>query len=158
MITISLDEQGDFEGLKEKKNEPVFIGGILYDDRDDEADFENEKKRIEQYLRAVCEQVGAIYPQDLHVGDSRNGKKVRMVKIRLGETLNEFFSSTTLLVARSRRICFTSSIGLWKITRSTTSSAIWIYKLLAKSSRIRSLAASFINSLFPSLLFTIAKI
>ncbi len=91
MITISLDEQGDFEGLKEKKNEPVFIGGILYDDRDDEADFENEKKRIEQYLRAVCEQVGAVYPQDLHVGESRNGKKVREVKIRLGETLNEFF-------------------------------------------------------------------
>ena len=33
MITLSLDEFGDFEGLQNKK-EPVFIGGLLFDDAD----------------------------------------------------------------------------------------------------------------------------
>ena len=33
-ITIALDEQGDFENLEGKlEKAPVFIGGIIYDDK-----------------------------------------------------------------------------------------------------------------------------
>ena len=47
MITIALDEQGDFENLKHKlRSEPVFIGGIIYDDAGDSDDYDREKSHI----------------------------------------------------------------------------------------------------------------
>ena len=34
MLTITLDEQGDFENIQNKlETKPVFIGGIIYDDK-----------------------------------------------------------------------------------------------------------------------------
>ena len=48
MITIALDEQGDFENLNNKLNtEPVFIGGLLYDDTGDLQDYNTEKSRLQ---------------------------------------------------------------------------------------------------------------
>ena len=50
MFTIALDEQGDFENLNNKLNtEPVFIGGILYDDCGDSDDYDTEKRRLQSY-------------------------------------------------------------------------------------------------------------
>lgn len=98
MITISLDEQGDFEGIK-KEYAPIFIGGILYDDMGDNADYQNERKRIEGYLKAVCQSVGAKYSRDLHFRiDSQgrnNGACVAKVKEKLKQTLSEFIQKGT---------------------------------------------------------------
>ena len=48
MITITLDEQGDFEGVKDG-HAPVFIGGILYDDKGNVGDYYNEERRIDLF-------------------------------------------------------------------------------------------------------------
>lgn len=99
MITIALDEQGDFENLEGKLHtEPVFIGGIIYDDNEEPDDYETEKKRLRKYLENVCASVSATYPRDLHYmteGTSNNGKKVKDVKTKLGETIKEFFEHGT---------------------------------------------------------------
>ena len=59
MITIALDEQGDFENLSGKLTKtPVFIGGVVYDDCDEDIDYANEKKRLQKYLKNVCLSVG----------------------------------------------------------------------------------------------------
>ena len=99
MITIALDEQGDFENLGGKlENAPVFIGGIIYDDREDSADYDNEKKRLQKYLKSVCQSVGCRYPQDLHFasnGGENNGQKVALVKEKFTETIQEFLEQGT---------------------------------------------------------------
>lgn len=100
MLTITLDEQGDFEDLRNKLNEePVFIGGIIYDDEDWNEEFEKEQLRLEAYLQNVCESVGARYPRDLHYEALENGgnnsSSVRLVKKKMGETLQEFLQNGT---------------------------------------------------------------
>lgn len=64
MITIALDEQGNFEGLYDEKKTgaPIFIGGLVFDERGDETEYDNEHKRIAYYLKGVCEAVDGIYP------------------------------------------------------------------------------------------------
>lgn len=99
MITIALDEQGDFENLEGKlENTPVFIGGIVYDDIEDYTDYDNEKKRLQKYLKNVCLSVGCRYPQDLHFssdGNANNGQKVALVKEKFSETIKEFLEQGT---------------------------------------------------------------
>ncbi len=96
MLFISLDEQGDFENLGgHNDRDPMFIGGIIYDDKNVKADLSDEKKRINLYLKAVCAEVGATYPRDLHVGKNYNHKEVRLVKQKITETLPEFLESGT---------------------------------------------------------------
>lgn len=97
MLTIALDEQGDFEGLYDEKKTgaPIFIGGLVFDDQGKEQEHVLEKQRIHHYLKAICESEEASYPQDLHVNDSHNHAKVKRVKTRLGETLAEFMAEGT---------------------------------------------------------------
>lgn len=99
MITIALDEQGDFENLEGKlENEPVFIGGIIYDDNEDSVDYDNEKKRLQKYLKNVCLSVGCRYPQDLHFssdGNTNNGHKVALVKEKFSNTIKEYLELGT---------------------------------------------------------------
>ncbi len=80
-------------------NAPIFIGGIIYNDKDLENERDNEKKRINAYLERVCKRVGENYPGDLHVrsypGGGNNSAAVRKVKIKLGETLTEFFTKVS---------------------------------------------------------------
>lgn len=97
MITIALDEQGDFENLKGNlEKAPVFIGGIVYDDSDEETDYENEKKRLQKYLKNVCLSVGCRYPQDLHYSsDGSNSQNVAKVKVKFTDTIKEFFELGT---------------------------------------------------------------
>lgn len=94
MITIALDEQGDFENFYKKgaNTDFVFIGGIIYNDKGDGSDSNNERRRINRYLKCVCEEVGASYPRDLHVNNTGNAKVVRKVKKRITETLAGFLS------------------------------------------------------------------
>lgn len=99
MITIALDEQGDFENLEGKlEKAPVFIGGIIYDDVEDSDDYDNEKKRLQNYLKNVCLSVGCRYPQDLHFssdGDTNNGHKVALVKEKFSDTIREYLEQGT---------------------------------------------------------------
>lgn len=95
MITIALDEQGKFEEFYETGTDgnPVFIGGIIFDDYEDDKEYRQEKERIHHYLKAICEEAGATYPADLHVNNTGNAAKVRQVKMRIAETLSEFLIS-----------------------------------------------------------------
>lgn len=99
MFTIALDEQGDFENLQQKLDKnPVFIGGIIYDDKENNDDYENEKIRLQKYLQWVCESVQCNYPQDLHFyknAKGNNGKKVAAVKKQISRTIKEFIENAT---------------------------------------------------------------
>lgn len=134
MLTISLDEQGDFEGLK-NENKPVFIAGVIYDDLDDEGDRKAEKERIKAYYKAVVQDAlnnekaekekerpggGAafdssygsdfVFPLALHsVGDwFKDNNVVRPVKQQVSQTLGEFFQKGTY---RGCELFYKNSIG-----------------------------------------------
>lgn len=104
MLTFSLDEYGDFEGVK-GTNEPIYIAGLIYDDADDSRDTDIERKRIAAYYRAVIAEaaVGAAdpaeftYPGALHSNGSRTRDYlvVRPVKELVRKTLPEFIRSGT---------------------------------------------------------------
>lgn len=117
MLTISLDEQGDFENLDNKlRSAPVFIGGIIYDDFGNEKDLENESRRLKLYLKQVCESVEKRYPQDLHFSnDGNNGQNVKLVKQKFGETIEEFFSKGTI---EGQEILNTKRMGKYYIFTS----------------------------------------
>lgn len=99
MITIALDEQGDFENIEGKlENAPVFICGIIYDDNEDATDYDNEKKRLPKYLKNVCLSVECRYPQDLHYTteeNTNNGYKVARVKKKFSNTIKEYLEQGT---------------------------------------------------------------
>lgn len=95
MLTITLDEQGDFENIQNKlETEPVFIGGIIFDDKGIAGEKKNEIKRLKSYYKKVCSRVGTKFPKDLH----RNGNNCiqeAKTKAKVSETLKEFFEKGT---------------------------------------------------------------
>lgn len=97
MILIALDEQGDFENINnELDSKPVYIGGIIYDDKGNSKDLENERKRLGEYFKSVCKKSGTSYPIDLHCKrDLSNKKNVRETKITLTKTIKEFLDNGT---------------------------------------------------------------
>ena len=68
MITIALDEQGNFESLYDEKKTgaPIFIGGLVFDELGDEREYDNERRKISFYLQGICEEIGGSYPSSLH--------------------------------------------------------------------------------------------
>ena len=52
MFTYALDEYGDFEGLK-NAIEPIYIGGVIYDDHSILGEEVIERKRIKAYYESV---------------------------------------------------------------------------------------------------------
>lgn len=53
MLTIALNEYGDFHHLGQKENSLKhihFITGIVYDDGDSEQDLRNEQIRLDRFL------------------------------------------------------------------------------------------------------------
>ena len=91
MLTISLDEYGSFEDRRGKK---CMIGGIVYDGPQDLREQDRELARIEQYLRGICAECHARFPQALHYEWSGktilNREEVNAVKGRVEETFAEF--------------------------------------------------------------------
>lgn len=107
MYTLSLDEFGSFED-KDTTMSPFLIGGVIYDDRGDSEDRNEEKKRIKAYYSSIIDDIKkkkgaggifqtATYPRSLHVSDGsqNNLQLVAAVKSRIQETLGEFLQNGT---------------------------------------------------------------
>lgn len=96
MITIAFDENGDFEGRKNRQQQPVFIAGLLYDDQGDAYDTQNERERVVNYYQHVCQKVGESFPEGLHMNyRGNNGQAVANVKNEVARTLKEFLRQGT---------------------------------------------------------------
>ena len=106
MLTYALDEYGDFEGLKQS-NEPIYIGGLIYDDHNVNGEEKLERNRIKAYYESVIADAavtaqntgGFVYPEALHSdGDSnRNHYVVRPVKEKIRTSLAEFIQRGTYI-------------------------------------------------------------
>ncbi|MDO4556116.1 MAG: hypothetical protein Q4B70_13355, partial [Lachnospiraceae bacterium] len=95
MITITLDEQGDFENMyNQLESKPVLIGGVIYDDKGVDGDKSNEIQRLKEYYKKVCESVGTQFPIDLH-RNGDNKREEKMSKQKVSETIREFFENGT---------------------------------------------------------------
>lgn len=73
MLTIALNEYGDFHHLGQKKDSLKhihFITGIVYDDEGREQDLRNEQIRLDRFFRAVAEASNSDYPQGFF-GDTK---------------------------------------------------------------------------------------
>lgn len=94
MITIALDEQGNFESLYDEKKTgaPIFIGGLVFDELGDEREYDNERRKISFYLQGICEEIGGSYPSSLH-SNGRNNAEVAKAKTLITETLPEFMKT-----------------------------------------------------------------
>lgn len=104
MLTYALDEYGDFEGLKHT-NEPIYIGGLIFDDYSVNGEERIERKRVKAYYEAVIADAAAeaqnsngfSYPEALHSdgNGSRDHFVVRPVKEIISTTLAEFIKCGT---------------------------------------------------------------
>lgn len=72
MITIAIDEQGDFNFLNLNGNpdnnnkNAQFIAGIVYDDLDDPQDANFERQRLDRFFRAVAKEHSYSYPESFY--------------------------------------------------------------------------------------------
>ena len=106
MLSYALDEYGDFEGLKHTK-EPIYIGGLIYDDRSATGEEKLERKRVKAYYESViadaafdaADPSGFSYPEALHSdgNGSRDHHVVRPVKERIRTSLAEFIRRGTYM-------------------------------------------------------------
>ena len=97
MITIALDEYGDFEGLRRNSTKnPLFIEGVVYDDNNHTMDAANEKHRISCFLRRVAKDKKCNYPEDLHLNEFMNNRKnVNILEEAVKQALPEFLQLGT---------------------------------------------------------------
>lgn len=93
MITIALDEKGEFERAQDN-SEATYIAGMIYDDNGDENDTKNEMLRLSSFFRKACLLVGAKYPKDMHVS-GYNHASVARVKEQIRAGLPEFIQKGT---------------------------------------------------------------
>lgn len=119
MILISLDEQGNFENTTQE-NKPIFIAGVMYDDKNESQEVYFERKRIQSYYESVIKDasIGAenesefIFPNSLHSNNSsdrsRDSKVVAPVKQLVKQTLPEFIQSGTY---KGQVLTYTNSQG-----------------------------------------------
>lgn len=75
MITISLDEKGNFEN---EDDQPLFISGMIYDDKGADSSSSrneklNERKRIRAYYCKAISDAGNgfLYSEDLHSNEDK---------------------------------------------------------------------------------------
>ena len=95
MITIALDEYGKFE-KGQSTQKPIFIAGILYDNKGNNSDTKDERKRIEEYFKKVCESAGTNYPVDLHYSRYVDNKvQEALTKKQIDKTLSEYLQYGT---------------------------------------------------------------
>ncbi|MBR2894492.1 MAG: hypothetical protein IKC03_02395 [Oscillospiraceae bacterium] len=87
MLTISLDEYGQFENTRASK---CLVAGVVYQG----TQVVRERARINHYLRECCERSGSRFPQDLHFewknGEILNLEQVNRTKELIQQTFREF--------------------------------------------------------------------
>jgi len=77
MISIFLDESGDFENKEYKMK---FIGGLIYTGED----LEEERIRLEEFFKKLCIKLSISYPNDIHTTELSYGNKGIQKAIREG--------------------------------------------------------------------------
>ncbi len=92
MLTISLDEYGQFESTKSTK---CLIGGVVYSGKKEK--MARERERIHQYLKDCCARTGSRFPQDLHF-ERKNGvilnlDMVNRTKEEIQRTFSDFLKN-----------------------------------------------------------------
>ena len=69
MITIAIDEYGDFNFLKpnskntDNKKNVLYISGIVYNDLDDSQDANFERQRLDRFFRVIADKESVSYPE-----------------------------------------------------------------------------------------------
>ena len=69
MITIAIDEYGDFNFLKpnskntDNKKNMLYISGIVYNDLDDSQDANFERQRLDRFFRVIADKENVSYPE-----------------------------------------------------------------------------------------------
>jgi hypothetical protein len=69
MITIAIDEYGDFNFLKpnskntDNKKNVLYISGIVYNDLDDSQDANFERQRLDRFFRVIADKENVSYPE-----------------------------------------------------------------------------------------------
>lgn len=95
MLTISLDESGIFEDRVEDcvqygKNSKKLIGGVLFQGENSD----KEAESIGIFLKAICDEVGTVFPKDLHLNnDGSNTADVEKTKEAIKAKLGEYLQS-----------------------------------------------------------------
>ncbi len=104
MITLALDEFGDFENRKPEENKPIGVAGIIYDDNGNKEDTLLERKRIKAYYSACIAEVRGnrrsediVYPDALHANrdNQRNSEVIGPTKRKVNASLHEFLNNGT---------------------------------------------------------------
>lgn len=104
MITLALDEFGDFENRKPEENKPIGVAGIIYDDNGNKEDTLLERKRIKAYYSACIAEIreskkneNIVYPDALHADrdSKRNSEVVGPTKRKVNASLREFLNFGT---------------------------------------------------------------
>lgn len=86
MISILLDECGHFELGKN-----AFIAGAVYIGKD----YEQEKQRLQTYLKEQCMQAGGFYPSSLHRKNNNDNENIVMkVKRNVSSSLKEYLCNS----------------------------------------------------------------
>lgn len=163
MVIFSLDEFGDFEGIKEEKD-AVFIGGIMFDDKENPNCIREERKRIAAYYKEVINEAGERidrqlrYPWDLHFYNNSSltkaemGKAIGTVKSIVAETLGEFLKHGTFRGREPQYIC-----GNQEKELGPREGEYYIYAIIkskdGKAERIRDNAESLLLDTYASNLY-----
>lgn len=93
MITVALDESGEFENVSEN-SKCMFLGGVIFK-YTHEQNKSNELNRIKNFLITACTNNNARYPNDLHYNsDNTNVAIVNKVKQYLLNNLFHFLLGT----------------------------------------------------------------
>ncbi len=141
MLTIALNEYGDFHHLGQKENSLKhihFIAGIVYDDEGSEQDLRNEQIRLDRFFRAVAEASNSDYPQgffgDTKVDDverateigvnpqnkSQIKRNMKRYRDAIDAALPEFLADGTY---KGRNLVEMSRVGYYAITLMLKSEA-----------------------------------
>lgn len=120
MFTIALDERGNFEKIYSKPSGyPIYIAGILFDDKDIFKELEREHERLERFFIKVCASVGRKYPEDLHGKVSHNKWGAAQLEKAVVEALGEFLTYGTFKGEALYSVPRKGSYQIFTILKST---------------------------------------
>jgi hypothetical protein len=84
--TICIDESGNFE----KNTKTLLIGGLVYHGDD----YEEERNRIEEFLKYECQELGIDYPKGIHAKDRRHRSDHVQQKSQLKSKIKDYLRTS----------------------------------------------------------------